>query len=257
MPDLAPWQWTVGVAIGLLAGLSKTGVPGIGILMVPLMPLLFPGNESVGALLPILIGADVFAVVWYRHHARWDLLWRLYPTVLLGIALGYLFLDRMARSGARPEALNPWIGGIVLAMLAVALLRRKYGERIQPEGWLGTQLTGAAAGVSTTLANAGGPVMALYFSAVRLPKNEFLGTSAWYFFSLNLLKVPLYAALTLSHPGSAFFTRRSLMFDLLVLPAIVVGALAGKKVQSMLSQDAFDAVVWVFSAAFALRLLAG
>jgi hypothetical protein len=72
---------------------------------------------------------------------------------------------------------------------------------------------------------------------------------------LNLLKVPLYAALTRAHPASPFFTPSSLAFDLMVLPAIVAGALAGKKVQAMLSQDAFDAVVWFFSAAFALRLL--
>ncbi|BCW98807.1 MAG: hypothetical protein KatS3mg024_1634 [Armatimonadota bacterium] len=75
IPSLTPLEWALALASAALVGFSKTGVPGTGILVVPLMAALFGGRQSVGTLLPMLIFADCFAVAWYRRHARWDRLW--------------------------------------------------------------------------------------------------------------------------------------------------------------------------------------
>jgi hypothetical protein len=52
-------------------GFSKTGIAGLGMLIVPLMANVFAGKASAGALLPMLLFGDVFAVAWYRRHAQW------------------------------------------------------------------------------------------------------------------------------------------------------------------------------------------
>ena len=68
VPDLELRVWIIGALTALLVGVSKTGIPGAGILAVPVMATLFSGKSSVGMLLPLLITADVFAV-WYHHRS--------------------------------------------------------------------------------------------------------------------------------------------------------------------------------------------
>ena len=63
--------WYAGGLAAFLVGFSKTGVPGLGIVIVPLMVMIFPAKQSVGALLIMLIVGDLFALGWYRHHADW------------------------------------------------------------------------------------------------------------------------------------------------------------------------------------------
>ena len=63
----------------MMVGLSKTGIPGVAILVVPLMAIAIPARQSVGVLLGILILADIFAVVYHRHNAKWSHVLRLLP----------------------------------------------------------------------------------------------------------------------------------------------------------------------------------
>lgn len=93
------WQVLVGAFAGFLIGVSKTGVPGIGILVVPLLAEAFGGRASVGTMLPMLIVGDIFAVLWYRHHARWNRLIELIPWVSVGMALGAFLLWRLGEAG--------------------------------------------------------------------------------------------------------------------------------------------------------------
>ena len=64
--DLSTLQVVQAVAAAVLVGLTKTGVPGLGILIVPLMAAVFPAKSSVGVLLPMLLMGDVFAATDYR-----------------------------------------------------------------------------------------------------------------------------------------------------------------------------------------------
>jgi len=85
---IEPWQWAIGAAAALLVGISKTGVPGIGIMVVPLLGIGFGGRLGAGVMLPLLIMGDVFAVAWYRRHAQWNKLIGLFPWVVVGMAGG-------------------------------------------------------------------------------------------------------------------------------------------------------------------------
>ena len=104
----------IGILAALMVGITKTGIPGIGILVVPLMALVFGGRLSVGATLPLLIFGDIFAVLWYRRHARWDNLRSLFPWVITGILVGVGLLWHTAIQGSRVDWLNVAIGAIVL-----------------------------------------------------------------------------------------------------------------------------------------------
>ncbi len=246
--DLTLWQWLLGAAAALLVGVSKTGIPGVGILVVTLLAQAFGGWNSVGVMLPMLILGDVFAVAWYKRHAQWDKLVRLLPWVLMGIGGGAVALRFFGQNEETKALLGPVIGGLVLLMLALHLLGDRLGEHLTPRSRGGTISTGVAAGFATTVSNAAGPIMTIYLAAQQLPKQQFMGTIAWYFFLINLTKVPIYTA-------QGLFTGQSLLINLYTAPAIILGVFAGRWLLPRISERAFNATILVLAAAGALHLI--
>jgi uncharacterized membrane protein YfcA len=229
----------------MMIGLSKTGIPGVAILVVPLMAIAIPARQSVGVLLGILILADIFAVAYHRHNARWGHVLRLLPAAFAGIVAGYFGLKVV-----NDEQLKPIIGGIVLVMLSVYYwwTRAKGQDTPVPtQGWFAAGL-GFLAGVTTMMANAAGPVMVIYLLAMRLDKIEFVGTQAWFFFVVNWLKVPFSRNLEM-------MTAASVKLDLMMLPFIAVGAVIGIFFLKRIPQKAFTAVVQILAAVAAIKLL--
>jgi len=88
--DFSIWEWALLLMAAAMTGLSKTGVPAVGMLVVPIMAWLFGGRPSTGFLLPMLIMADIAAVLYYRRNANFRYIFRLMPFVLMGIAIGTL-----------------------------------------------------------------------------------------------------------------------------------------------------------------------
>ena len=254
-------QWTLCCIAALTVGIAKTGVPGFGIIAVPLFASALGGLKSVGALLPILIFADCFAVFWYRRHAHWDKLISLLPWVVGGMLLGayliHLFNKNPISIGtfSQNDIFDVIIGGIVLSMLIVYFLRKKYGDRLTPHNTIAVGSTGIACGVSTTLANAAGPIMTLYLAGKNMPKEQFMGTNAWYFLLLNCAKIPLYLMLSAGEGQPAMITWESFLFDLCLLPLILVGVFIGKWALQKIPQRAFDIAVVCLAGAAALKLL--
>jgi uncharacterized membrane protein YfcA len=240
MPHLELWQWGLGILVALLTGIAKTGVPGLGILIVPLMVLAVgDARLSAGWLLPMLCTADIFAVIyWRRHAAAWQL-FRLTPWVIAGMIGGAFALKLDERT------IRPLVGSIVLVMLAVHLWRR-YATSLKTEvGHPG--IYGVSAGFATTVANAAGPVMSLYLLGKNLPKEEFVATGAWFFFVINLTKLPIYG-------WNGLLTQSGLAFDLAMVPAVVVGAMAGRKIVDILSPRLFEILVLVLTGLSTLLL---
>jgi len=228
-----------------MVGTTKTGMPGLGILIVPLMALVLPTRQSTGILLGILILADLFAITYHRHNARWGHVVRLLPAAFAGIVAGYFGLRFV-----NDQQLKPVIGGIVLIMLAVNYWRtRVQGEDAPvPTQWWFAVVLGFMAGVTTMMANAAGPIMIIYLLAMRLPKVEFVGTGAWFFFVVNWLKVPFSASLDL-------MTAESVKLNLMMLPCIAIGAVAGIFLLKRIPQKVFNAAVQILAAAAAIKLI--
>lgn len=238
MPSLAPWQWILGAFCAFAIGVAKTGVPGFGILVVPLMVIAIgDARQSAGWLLPILCTADAFALYFWRRHSAANRLFALAPWVIAGMVAG-------AAALSLPEkTVRPVVGVIVLLMVAAHLWRRWRSDSMPAAG----APYGIAAGFSTTVANAAGPVMNLYLLSKKLPKEEFIATGAWFFFIINLSKIPIYA-------WHRLFSRQSLIFDLLMIPAVMAGAMTGRWLLVKIPQRIFE-VVTIALAALSAALL--
>ncbi|MHC4205279.1 MAG: sulfite exporter TauE/SafE family protein [Planctomycetota bacterium] len=243
--DLDIFGWVVVAVCAVMVGTTKTGMPGLGILIVPLMALVLPTRQSTGILLGILILADLFAITYHRRNARWGHVLRLLPAAFAGIVAGYFGLKFV-----NDQQLKPIIGAIVLVMLGVNYWRtRVKGENAPvPTQWWFAASLGFMAGVTTMMANAAGPVMIIYLLAMRLPKIEFVGTGAWFFFVVNWLKVPFSANLDL-------MTAESVKLNFMMLPFIAIGAVAGIFLLKRIPQKVFNAVVQILAAGAAVKLL--
>lgn len=241
---LEPWQWVFAVVGALSIGLAKTGISGLGMLAVVIFANLLPAREASGFVLPMLVFADVVAVASYRQHAQWRHLWGLFPWTALGVVAGFLALGRIDDRQAKVL-----IGGIVLALLAVHLVRRSRAKSEEPShGWWFAPVIGVLAGFTTLVANAAGPLMVIYLLAMRLPKLEYMGTGAFFFLLMNLFKVPFMMNLGLVNAAS--FTG-----NLVLLPAVIVGALAGRVILRRINQQLFENLALGLSAVAGVKLL--
>ncbi|WP_216324283.1 sulfite exporter TauE/SafE family protein [Deinococcus aestuarii] len=250
-----PWQYALGALAAFLIGFSKTGVPGAGILAVPLMAQVLGARLSVGATLPLLLLGDGFAVAFYRQHADWGWLRRIAPWVTGGLLVGAVALKVLGDLHLRADPLGPVIGVLILAMLALTLLRERLGDRLRPTSRVGTVLTGILAGFSTMVSNAAGPVMAVFMTAAGLPKERLLGTTAWTFLIFNVAKVPLLLLLTADNPAEPLFTASTLLFTGTLLPALGLGALAGRHLLPFVPERGFRVLVLGLSGLAAVRLI--
>jgi uncharacterized membrane protein YfcA len=238
MPELFWWQWGLGALCAANVGMAKTGMPGMGVMVVPLMVLTVgDARLSAGWLLPILCMADVVAIWYWRRHAAAGRLFSLAPFVAIGIA-----------GGAFTLSLNEFVlrklVGIIIALMLCAHLWRRYSKsetKAHPLAY------GVAAGYSTTVANAAGPVMNLYLLSQKLPKEEFVATGAWFFFFVNLSKVPIYA-------WHGLMSRSSLIFDAVMFPAILAGALLGRFLLHRISPKVFENSILVLTVISTLLL---
>jgi uncharacterized membrane protein YfcA len=254
---LTPERWVLGGLAALLIGFSKTGLPSVGILAVSLMALVFQGRAAVGTTVVLLIVADLFAVAWYRRYTRWDKLWQLLPWVASGMLIGAVTLLLVGEDAQGRDQLNVWIGGLVLAMLGIYLVRLRWATQLPSDSRSALIVTGSAAGFATTVSNAASPIMSIYMTSLGLPKHEFMGTTAWYFLMFNVAKLPLYLLVTLIAPQRPLFTAEGLIFDLVVSPAVLLGAWLGRWALPRLPQRLFDALVLGLSAVTALTLILG
>lgn len=253
--NLTPTHWLLGCFAAFLIGMAKTGVQGVGILAIPILAAIFGGRASLGIVLPLLILGDCMAVAWYRQHTRWDRLVRLIPWVLAGLAVGTFVLWGLGEYNTQRDYINTIIGGLVLVMLAFNLVLRRWGDLSVFHSPWGVASLGGAAGFSTVLSNAAGPFMIVYFTSLRLPKEQLIGTSAWYYLIFNIGKLPIYAWLTHLNPAKPIITTGSLLFSLALFPAILLGAYSGRRVLKRIPQSIFDTLILILAGAASVHLI--
>ena len=222
-------QWAVICLAAVCVGMSKTGVQGIMLMIVPLLAMAFGAKESTGIILPMLCMADIIAVAYYRRIADWKIVLRLLPTAILGffIAIG---VDRLVPGGHFRQLM----GWTLMLALAVMIWSEIFGkENRWMNRWWYSAIFGLLGGFTTMIGNAAGPVMSVYLLSMRKEKMEYIGINAWFFLVVNLLKVPLQAFVWNNISWS------SLQLDLLMLPVIGLGAIIGIRIVRLLPEKVF------------------
>jgi uncharacterized membrane protein YfcA len=245
MPQLATYDWLLLILGALGIGVAKSGLAGVSMVHVIVFAFVFGARSSTGVLLPLLIVGDICATWLLGREVVWGYVRKLLPPALIGVVGGWWLLDRLDETAFRPI-----IGSIILTLSAGQLLRMYRPQlfaNVPHSPWF-VWMMGILTGVTTMLANAAGPVVALYLLAIALPKNQLIATSAWFFLILNCSKVPFSINLGLIDPPS-------LAINAILAPCVLLGLVCGRWIVSKIPQKLFDSLLLVFTAIAALRLI--
>ncbi|MBE6358978.1 MAG: sulfite exporter TauE/SafE family protein [Lentisphaerae bacterium] len=245
--SLSAMQLSVLIVAAMLIGINKTAIPGLGVLPVVMLTLVFETRMSTGVQLGMLAMADIVAVAYYRKQADWKILLRLLPWALAGIAVGSVILRFIPTEGA---VMKRTIGGIVLALMVLSIIRKRLAPEKIPNGLGWSGFYGILLGSTTQLANAAGPISSIYFLAMKLPKDKYLGCCAWFFLILNWIKLPVFAF-------EGRVTWESVKLDLCMLPFIILGGFLGIVLLRKLPQKVFEAIIQILVVVASVRLLWG
>ncbi len=243
--DLSLSMWALAIACAIMIGMAKTGINALGTLVVPVMAFIFGGMPSSGLVLPMLVMADIFGVAYYHRNADWKTLLKVLPWAFLGILLGLITGKNIS-----PEQFKHLIGILVIISLTVMIWleirKSRAGDTVPHKVWFAIPF-GIMGGFSTMIGNAAGPIMGVYLLSMNFYKKTFIGTTAWFFFIVNVFKLPLQIW------GWHNITLQTLGFNLMLLPAIALGAFAGIRIVQHMHESAYR---WFIVAATFLSAIA-
>ncbi|MEP6735047.1 MAG: sulfite exporter TauE/SafE family protein [Chryseolinea sp.] len=239
-------EFVIVVTVGLLTGMSKTGIHGAGMLSVPLLAAIFGGQRSSGVMLPMLVLADVLGVFYYHRHASWHHLKILFPWAAMGVILGTVvgnYID--------DRVFKVIMATVILSSVGVMIWLERGHKGDVPENRAFGITSGVLGGFTSMVGNLAGTVMAVYFLSMRLPKNTFIGTTAWFFMVTNWFKVPFHVFAWHTIDFNTF------LLDLIVLPAIIIGAFLGIAVVGRLSEKTYRWFIIAMTLIAAVFMLTG
>mgnify|MGYP005989590559 CR=1 FL=1 len=226
---------------GLITGFSKFSVGGMGLLVLPIVMIAFPGPEALGILLPLYIVTDLMAVASYRNKIAWGVLGRFLPLAFLGVFIGSQFLANIDA-----DQFLTFLGITIVAMIALGL----YLD-FRPASFMRKPVTaylmGFFGGVISVIANAAGPLFSLFLLEQKLDKGTYVSTRAWAFFIINLLKFPLYVGLGLLSVESA-------ETSLYALPGLALGSFIGYHFLKKVNPIQFKWMIRIMSTLAAFKL---
>lgn len=237
---------TVLIISAVLIGINKTAIPGLGVLPVVMLSNCFETRMSTGLQLGMLAMADVIAVIYYRRSADWKIVLRLLPWALVGLGVGSLLLNFVIPQDG--NVMKKIIGILVLALMVLGIVYKKMNPDKIPSGKGVAAFFGVLMGTTTQLANAAGPISSIYFLAMKLPKEKYLGCCAWYFLILNWIKLPIFVA-------EGRITLESAKLDLCMIPFLIAGGALGILLLRKIPQKIFETIIQVLVVIAAGKLL--
>lgn len=228
----------------LLLGMGKSGIKGLGVIIVTLMALVFGSKASTGILMPMMITADIFAVIYYHRHTQWYFLKKLLPMMAAGVLLGAWWGNDI------PEAIFKQVMAAFILLTVVVMIwmdrTKTFGI---PKHWVFASSMGLLSGITSMIGNLAGSFASIYFLAMRLPKNEFIGTAAWLFFIINVFKLPFHILVWKT------VNTETLTLNLILSPAILLGFFLGIRLVKLINNDLYRKLVLIVTAAGALIIL--
>ena len=237
-------SFLIAFGAALLLGIAKSGIKGLAVLIVTGLALVYGAKESTGILMPLLICGDILAVIYYKRHVKWIYLIKLLPWMVAGVLVGVVLGKDL------PEDLFK-LGMAVIILISVVMMyywERKKDRKV-PTHWSFAALMGMMAGFTTMVGNLAGAFSNIYFLAIKLPKNEFIGTAAWLFFIINLFKVPF-------HIWSwGTINRASFQISLSLIPAVIAGFCLGIFLVKKINNDKYRQLILLLTGLGGLAIL--
>ncbi len=243
MHDLTTLQYILAFLAALFVGLNKAGVSGIDVIMVTLLIFIFGARTSTGILMPLLMIGDFMAVIYYHRHAQWKYLFILLPWMIAGIITGVYIGKNLSEL-----AFRQWMSVIVLATTIFMFWWNSRKNKSVPDNKVFAGSMGYAAGFTTMVGNLAGAFSNIYFLAMRLPKEQFIGTASWLFCIINLIKLPFHIFVWKT------ISADTLLIDLQLIPLIIIGFLLGVRLLKKTSEKLFRQLVLVLTAIGAVVL---
>ena len=243
-PDITITAWTLALTAAFVIGISKAGIKGIAIINVTLMALAFGAKESTGLIVPLLVVGDAFAVIYYNRHAQWKYIVAFLPWMILGILIGTAIGKDLPETTFK-ISMSVIILGTVIMMY---WWDRKKSKNV-PTHWAFAGFIGTMAGITTMIGNLAGAFSNIYFLAMRLPKNEFIGTAAWLFFIVNIFKLPFHIFIWKT------ITPETLVINLKLVPGIILGIIVGVRLVKIIKEQFYRKMILVLTAIGAFLIL--
>ena len=242
--ELSITTWVLAFTSAFIIGVSKSGIKGIAIIIVTLMALAFGAKESTGLIVPLLIVGDIFAVIYYNRHTQWKYILRFLPWMMFGVLIGVAIGKDLDE--------NTFKTGMAFVIIGSVLMMywwdRKKSKNV-PKHWAFAGSMGIMAGITTMIGNLAGAFSNIFFLAMRLPKNEFIGTAAWLFFIINIFKLPFHIFVWET------ITVESVVLNLKLIPGILIGLLTGIQLVKYIKDDFYRKMILVLTAFGAIMIL--
>ncbi len=242
--NLSITQWVVISLTTFLLGISKSGIKGIGIIIVVALAFVFGEKASTGILLPLLICADICAVIYYNRHANWTYIFKLLPWMIAGVLVGVWIGHDIS------EVLFKKIMALIIIASVLIMVYSEQRKSMEiPKRFLFSSVTGFLAGFTTMIGNLAGPISNIYFLAMRLPKNEFIGTAAWLFFIINVFKLPFHFFVWKT------ITKETLVLNSVLVPLLIASFFIGAAIVKLISNTNYRKFILVVTALGGLTML--
>lgn len=203
---------------------------------VTIMAIVFGSKASTGVVLPLLCLGDIMAVWYYHRHAQWAHFWKLLPWMATGILIG-VFVGK----DLNELVFRKFMAFIIVATIVILIILETRKQIAVPRHPAFAAGMGLISGFTTMLGNLAGAFSNIYFLAMRMTKNDFIGTAAWVFLVINLFKLPF--QIIFWHN----ITPASLRIDLFLLPALMIGFFAGIKLVARIQDNSYRRVVIILT----------
>jgi uncharacterized protein len=239
-----PYFYMLALPAVVALGLSKGGFAGVGQMATPMVALVMPPLEAAAILLPIMLAQDAAAVWVYRKD--WDrrILTIMLPGALIGIGAAWALAAHISDAAVRVFIGVTTIAFVLYNWVGPTRLAREVGSPNVAAG----MFWGSLAGFTSTLCQAGGPPYQMYVLARKLPKMTFVGTTAFFFATLNALKVIPYFAL-------GQFSTKGLGTSLVLLPLAMATNMLGFWVVRVTPQELFYKITMALMFAISIELV--
>jgi len=236
-------EWLLAGLGAILIGFSKAGIKGISIIAVTIMAIVFGGKSSTGIVVSMLIMGDIMAVWYYNRHTKWEYIIKFLPPMMLGVLVGVY-----AGKDLPEHIFKQGMAVIILFSVLMMLWWDRRESKEVPTQWWFAGIMGFAAGFTTMIGNLAGAFANIFFLAMRLPKDQFIGTAAWLFFIINLFKLPFHIFVWET------ISLESFKINLLLLPTIVLGFIVGIQLVKKINNQSYRNMILILTALGAILI---